>query len=561
MKIRNIRTCLCVALAVGLSACGDDKNSAPRVDGGAAACATPAGAGEMFALTASNKLISFDLAVPGTTVTSADISGLAGGDTPVGLDYRPHDRRLYLLTNNNGVGKLYCVGPDGGAKHVVSLETDAPLDGTHFAMDFNPQRDRLRVIGVGGLTLQNLSVNPSTGQVAEDIELTGNPTPRVAAVAYTNTISKVSSTVLTTALYGIDSAANQVVRIGAEPATDADCATPEGAGNPKCGVVDDAGTVAFTSTVDVDDNVSFDIDGGTGLGYAAMNAAGATSSTLYSVDLDDGAIAAIGAIGGGETIKGLTLATQYEANVYGVTETNKLISFRPGNPHAATTPDSITGLPAGVNVLGADFRALDGGLFALASNGRLYTINTLTAAASLVGFTSTPPVLTGSAFGVDFNSNSDRLRVISDTEENIRFNPTTGLANTPDANVSPAGEIAAIAIDRNFVGSSGVTKYGIDTASNNLVTIGEGSANTGRVTNPLSLGVNPASTCAGFDIAGGRNGIVLAALDIGGASVLHTINLATGAATAVTNTSTTTGIIAVGERVCSLAIEIKQVTE
>ena len=46
-------------------------------------------------------------------------------------------------------------------------------------------------------------------------------------------------------------------------------------------------------------------------------------------------------------------------------------------------------------------------------------------------------MLSGTAFGVDFNPMADRLRVVSDAEQNLRANADTG-ATTTDATLNRA---------------------------------------------------------------------------------------------------------------------------
>jgi hypothetical protein len=50
--------------------------------------------GDTVALTASGKLMSFNRATPDTTVGSIAVSGLAAGESLLGIDYRPADGML-----------------------------------------------------------------------------------------------------------------------------------------------------------------------------------------------------------------------------------------------------------------------------------------------------------------------------------------------------------------------------------------------------------------------------------------------------------------------------------
>src|SRR5262245_29966300 len=71
-----------------------------------------------------------------------------------------------------------------------------------------------------------------------------------------------------------------------------------------------------------------------------------------------------------------------EGTVFAVTASNNLISFNQFSPNAIIKTTAITGLQAGENILGIDFRPRTGVLYGFSSQSRLYTINTSTAAAT-----------------------------------------------------------------------------------------------------------------------------------------------------------------------------------
>src|SRR5690349_765676 len=123
-------------------------------------------------------------------------------------------------------------------------------------------------------------------------------------------------------------------------------------------------------------------------------------------------------------------------DTYGVTSTGRLVTFDRADP-ALDTAIAITGLQTSETVVGLDVRAggaTPGELYALGSTGRLYTINTTTGVATLKSTLaadasdSTEPftALAGAEFGVDFNPVTDRLRVVSDTGQNLRIDADTG---------------------------------------------------------------------------------------------------------------------------------------
>ena len=120
------------------------------------------------------------------------------------------------------------------------------------------------------------------------------------------------------------------------------------------------------------------------------------------------------------------------AALLGLTAGNHLLTFDSATPGTVTNNVTVTGL-GGANLVGIDYRPLDGGLFGVASDNKVYTINPVSGAATAVGAAFTP-VLSGTQFGVDFNPVVDKLRVVSNTGQNLRIAPATGqvVANTAD---------------------------------------------------------------------------------------------------------------------------------
>jgi hypothetical protein len=216
--------------------------------------------------------------------------------------------------------------------------------------------------------------------------------------------------------------------------------------------------------------------------------------------------------------------------IYGVTTTNVLERFDSSTPGTIFGALGITGLQAGETVLGIDFRPATGGLYALGSTSRLYTINPATGAATQVG-SAGAFTLSGTAFGFDFNPVVDRIRVTSNIGQNLRLNPNDGtLTATDTALIYQAGDPNQGATPR-VVGSAynGGTLYAID--SNLDILANQINPNGGLLSTIGALGFNT-SDLVGFDIS---TGIAFAAMTApaGSASQLFTINVGTGAATLV----------------------------
>lgn len=212
-------------------------------------------------------------------------------------------------------------------------------------------------------------------------------------------------------------------------------------------------------------------------------------------------------------------------------ELRRFSSATPGTIDATLT---ITGLSAGDSLVGIDVRPATGQLYGVSVQSRVYVIDMVTGAATLVSATPFAATLTGTSFGFDFTPVVDRMRIVADDEQNIRVNPTSAALSGVDINLSPDGEVVAIAYANNAVGATTTTLFGIDTISDALVRIGgvngSPSPNGGVVTGIGILGLN-ADALAGFDIA--ASGAAYAMLNVAAVSQLHTVNLSTGAATLV----------------------------
>lgn len=253
------------------------------------------------------------------------------------------------------------------------------------------------------------------------------------------------------------------------------------------------------------------------------------------------------------------------ATIIAATSNNELIQFDSETPGDITTI-AISGLvgTAGETLVGIDFRPATGVLYGFtvnnASQGQLYRIDPITGDATPVGTAITDMNLTLSntaSYGFDFNPAADRIRVVNSNGENFRINPNNGALALVDTDLTAGAVIHGSAYDRNFAGTTLTTLFGIDVNTDQLVLQGSvngtpNSPNGGAITNVGALGVN--ATSASFDIANGT-GIGFAVFQVGSTTGLYTINLSTGAATAVGDIGTGTSTI-VGMAVATEQIEI-----
>ncbi len=216
------------------------------------------------------------------------------------------------------------------------------------------------------------------------------------------------------------------------------------------------------------------------------------------------------------------------STIFGVDENNQLVSFDSATPGTFLSSTAITGVTS--NLKGLDFRPLNNVLYGLGSDRVIYTINTMTGVASAV---SSALDIVGSEFGFDFNPSIDRLRIVSDTNQNYVFNPNDGSLSTVtsvayapgDTNFGTDPDVTGLAYTSAAFGGS-TQLYSIDT-SNDVLDTQANSA--GTLATVGSLGVDLGSGTS-FDISGSD------AFAFNG-TTLYRANLQTGALTSLGNTS------------------------
>ncbi len=248
-----------------------------------------------------------------------------------------------------------------------------------------------------------------------------------------------------------------------------------------------------------------------------------------------------------------------------VLSNNTLISFDTSNPDNPNASIPITGLVAGQNLVGIDFRPQNGKLYGIASDGmgntQLYTISIQTGLAVAVGTlgqfvdgVGNPLAITGPNFGIDFNPTVDRLRIVTSNGLNFRVNPNTGAAidsNSSIMGVNPDGSINGVtttvdatAYTNSAPNVTATTQYTLDSVTNRLFI--QNPPNDGTQTLALGVTLNGTpldfTSVNGFDIPSGVNvsasntpatGQAFAVLTVGSTTGLYAIALSTGAATLV----------------------------
>ncbi|MFD7668406.1 DUF4394 domain-containing protein [Streptomyces sp. NPDC059788] len=223
-----------------------------------------------------------------------------------------------------------------------------------------------------------------------------------------------------------------------------------------------------------------------------------------------------------------------------------MATFTTDRPNVLDWVRAVTGLSGDTALIGIDFRVQNGLLYGVGNKGGIYTIKTppATTDAEVTKVSQLQYALHGTTFGVDFNPAADRLRVISDTGQNLRHNlgdhSTIQDQNltTPPIEGTTKGVTAAAYTNNDLNAATGTTLVDINTTSDQVVL--QSPANSGTLVPTGSLGIN-AGLNAGLDIystlSGGKTvaNAAFASLTPNGAGTpsLYSIDILTGQATSI----------------------------
>ena len=186
---------------------------------------------------------------------------------------------------------------------------------------------------------------------------------------------------------------------------------------------------------------------------------------------------------------------------FGLTAGQWLVAFPVGDPGEVRRIGEISGLEGDTRLVGIDFRVQDGKLYGVGDRGGVYVVGRAAAGAREVSRLTVP--LTGTRFGVDFNPAADRLRIVSDTGQNLRHDVNPGGTTTVDTPltyppaVTPAEGIVAVGYTNNDLDTStSTTLFDLDVALDQLAI--QAPANNGTLSATGLLGVG--ATNAGLDV-------------------------------------------------------------
>ncbi|MCY0951445.1 DUF4394 domain-containing protein [Streptomyces sp. H27-S2] len=220
----------------------------------------------------------------------------------------------------------------------------------------------------------------------------------------------------------------------------------------------------------------------------------------------------------------------------------RLVEFDVDQPSKTFPIGRVAGLSGDTRLVGIDFRVQNERLYGVGDRGGIYTLNTGNARA--VKVSQLTVALAGTRFGVDFNPAANRLRVISDTGQNLRHNiddAAAALGTTVDGTLTnpttppstALGVTGAAYTNNDLNAATATTLFDLDTLADRISL--QSPANAGTLAPTGNLGVN-AALDAGFDIyyspkTGTNKGFATLSTGTNGIYRLYEVNILTGKAT------------------------------
>lgn len=249
---------------------------------------------------------------------------------------------------------------------------------------------------------------------------------------------------------------------------------------------------------------------------------------------------------------------------------NNLISFNASTPGTLAGTVAISGIAAGQNLEGLDFRPNTGQLYALGYNptngqARLYTLNLGTGVATAVGTAAVTLKPNMGKVSMDFNPTVDRIRVTGSNNANYRMHPVTGAIAATDTDLAFAASdinaannpsIGSVAYTNSYIGATATTLYNFDDSLNVFTTQIPPNNGTLNTVGSAGISVNLADQSSDFDIyfdAASSSNKAYLATNTGAQSAdnLYSVNLNTGATSLI-------GPIGNGNSVSDIAVRIER---
>ncbi|WP_192349463.1 DUF4394 domain-containing protein [Algoriphagus sp. Y33] len=153
-----------------------------------------------------------------------------------------------------------------------------------------------------------------------------------------------------------------------------------------------------------------------------------------------------------------------EVSFTALTSDNKILMYEAQNLNSPSASMDITGLGSGEMIISIDYRPATGQLYALSSMSRLYHINENSGVATALGSEAFTPATQGANPSLDFNPTVDRIRLVTESGQNLRLHPELGTVVATDGAINGGmnPRIGAVAYSNSFSGTTSTTLFDID---------------------------------------------------------------------------------------------------
>lgn len=217
----------------------------------------------------------------------------------------------------------------------------------------------------------------------------------------------------------------------------------------------------------------------------------------------------------------------------GLAANNQIISFDTSDPTQLINVKKVLNLGDSEQLIGIDYRPEDRSLYGITDSNKVYRVDVASGAASQVSTLNA--ALKGVNFAVDFNPVADRVQVISDRDQNLSVDASTGITvingdikfALSNLNRTPNPNVTAAAFTNSFKGASSTRLFAVETDNDLLV---EADWTSGTITPIGQLGID-VGAIAGMDISGQSGDAFGAFIKKGNSfSELYSLDLNSGAA-------------------------------
>ncbi len=232
-------------------------------------------------------------------------------------------------------------------------------------------------------------------------------------------------------------------------------------------------------------------------------------------------------------IGGSGSAASLRLQAYGISsDGNLMAAFKTDTPQVLDWVRVPTGYVNDTSLIGIDFRVQNNTLYAVGNRGGIYTVALNAGSeATLTKVSQLTATLNGTNFGVDFNPAADRLRLVSDTGQNLRHDLNTNTTIT-DGPLSATGVSAAGYTNNDLHSGTATTLFDIITPTAQVAI--QSPPNNGSLAATGNLSCVTPGPNAGFDVFSdlGGNGRTIsntafAAFTSGGSAGLYTVDVLT----------------------------------